>query len=97
MTIEIEAGASQRQCSTKLWIAHAFSTGGALRRLSTTNAHLSPWSPFRDCDHPLFGPCGRASPARVVQSKVELLVAKVAAQVRTIVRTELPGIRPTSP
>jgi len=40
MTIEIEAGASQNQCSMKLWMAHAFSAARLVRRLSTTDTDL---------------------------------------------------------
>lgn len=43
MTIEIEAGASQRQCSMKSQRLHAFSAAGLVGRLSTADAALSPW------------------------------------------------------
>jgi hypothetical protein len=47
MMIGIEAGASQNQFSMKLWIVHALSAAGQLRRLPTTDADLLPRLPFQ--------------------------------------------------
>jgi hypothetical protein len=98
MTIEIEAGTSQRQCSMKLWIAHALFGGQPWWKLSRTDQDLSPWLPFHDDDSSLQPM--RTSVARMGRpSKLGLLVGKrrpadTAPQTRTTVRTGLPGIRP---